>query len=245
MIIGMGTVQSTGPDSHGNEPPDVPVTGALPASLTSFVGRARELDELRSLFRQGKRLVTLVGVGGIGKTRLALELGFSAKDLGWANVYLVDLILTSPRPRPPDQLIWEPLAAERLELVVPPDHPLAARKRIRLPEVAQEPFVALSGVSEFREISDRLCHEAGFSPTVAFEADDVATVRALVGAGLGVAILPALHRPSASDAPATLAIAGQDATRPVGLAWMPGRQLPALADVFRTWLITTAPSWDW
>lgn len=157
----------------------------------------------------------------------------------------VDLILTSPRPRPPDQLIWEPLAAERLELAVPPGHPLAARKRIRLPEVAGEPFVALSGVSEFREISDRLCREAGYSPAVAFEADDVATVRALVGAGLGVAILPAVHWPPASGDPATLAIAGQDATRPIGLAWMSGRQLPALADAFRAWLISTAPSWDW
>jgi predicted ATPase len=96
MIIGMGTVQNIGPDSHGSESPDVPVTGALPASLTSFVGRARELDELRSLFREGKRLVTLVGVGGIGKTRLALELGFSAKDLGWANVYLVELASLTP-----------------------------------------------------------------------------------------------------------------------------------------------------
>ncbi|HEX6452750.1 MAG TPA: hypothetical protein VF060_25240 [Trebonia sp.] len=46
-------------------------------------------------------------------------------------------------------------------------------------------------------------------------------------------------------APATLAITGQDATRPVGLASMPGRQLPALADAFRTWLIGAAPSWDW
>ena len=67
------------------------VTGDLPMSLTTFVGRERELDELRSLFRAGKRLVTLVGIGGIGKTRLALELGFSAGDLGWAKVYLVEL----------------------------------------------------------------------------------------------------------------------------------------------------------
>jgi predicted ATPase/DNA-binding NarL/FixJ family response regulator len=69
----------------------VEVTGDLPVSLTAFVGRERELDELRSLFREGKRLVTLVGIGGIGKTRLALELGFSAGDLGWANVYFVEL----------------------------------------------------------------------------------------------------------------------------------------------------------
>ena len=32
-----------------------------------------------------------MGIGGIGKTRLALELGFSAGDLGWANVYFVEL----------------------------------------------------------------------------------------------------------------------------------------------------------
>ena len=67
------------------------VADDLPMSLTTFVGRERELDELRSLFREGKRLVTLVGIGGIGKTRLALELGFSAGDLGWAKVYLVEL----------------------------------------------------------------------------------------------------------------------------------------------------------
>jgi predicted ATPase/DNA-binding CsgD family transcriptional regulator len=70
---------------------DVEVVGNLPMSLTTFVGRERELDELRSLFRRGKRLVTLVGTGGIGKTRLALELGRGAGDPGWAKVYVVEL----------------------------------------------------------------------------------------------------------------------------------------------------------
>jgi predicted ATPase/DNA-binding CsgD family transcriptional regulator len=96
MIVGMGRAQNTGPDSPGDKRPDVQVTGALPVSLTSFVGRSRELDQLRSLFREGKRLVTLVGVGGIGKTRLALELGFSAGDLGWASVCLVELASLTP-----------------------------------------------------------------------------------------------------------------------------------------------------
>jgi predicted ATPase len=59
--------------------------------MTAFVGRERELDELRSLFREGKRLVTLVGVGGIGKSRLALELGADTTDMGWTRVYLVEL----------------------------------------------------------------------------------------------------------------------------------------------------------
>ena len=91
MIVGMGKVQDPGPGSRVDNPQDVEVTGDLPMSLTTFVGRERELDEIRSLFREGKRLVTLVGIGGIGKTRLALELGFSAGDLGWSKVYLVEL----------------------------------------------------------------------------------------------------------------------------------------------------------
>jgi DNA-binding transcriptional LysR family regulator len=173
-----------------------------------------------------------------------LRQGLSEEISGLLENGDVDLILASPRPRLPDHVTWEPLTSERLELVVPPGHPLAARKRIRLQEAAAEPFVAVAA-SEFREISDRLCREAGFIPAVAFEADDVATVRALVGAGLGIAILPALHPPSVSGGPATLAIAGQDATRPVGLAWIPGQQLPALADAFRTWVVSAAPSWDW
>ena len=44
----------------------------LPAAVTSFVGRERELVEIKRLL-PGKRLVTFVGMGGIGKTRLALQ----------------------------------------------------------------------------------------------------------------------------------------------------------------------------
>ena len=55
-------------------PPEPPAAPAQPeASLTSFVGRARELAELSALLAD-TRLVTITGVGGAGKTRLALEL---------------------------------------------------------------------------------------------------------------------------------------------------------------------------
>ena len=48
-------------------------SGNLPAEVTSFVGRRRELGEIRKKLTTA-RLVSLVGPGGVGKTRLALRM---------------------------------------------------------------------------------------------------------------------------------------------------------------------------
>ena len=62
----------------------------LPADLTSFVGREKELDEVRALV-MAERLVTLAGTGGVGKTRLAVRLGESLVETFRDGVWLVDL----------------------------------------------------------------------------------------------------------------------------------------------------------
>jgi non-specific serine/threonine protein kinase len=62
----------------------------LPISLTSFVGRARELLELEQLLLT-TRLLTLVGPGGVGKTRLALEVAHVSAGKYGAGVTLVEL----------------------------------------------------------------------------------------------------------------------------------------------------------
>jgi predicted ATPase/DNA-binding SARP family transcriptional activator len=62
----------------------------LPHSLTHFVGRASELDELQPLL-ETSRLLTLTGVGGAGKTRLALELAEAALEHFADGVWLVEL----------------------------------------------------------------------------------------------------------------------------------------------------------
>jgi predicted ATPase/class 3 adenylate cyclase len=51
----------------------------LPAQLTTFLGREREIDEIRTLLRAG-RLVTLTGPGGTGKTRLGIASASAAID---------------------------------------------------------------------------------------------------------------------------------------------------------------------
>src|SRR5258706_2542707 len=68
----------------------VPRLGNLPAETTSFVGRRRELAELRKKLA-GARIVSLVGPGGVGKTRLAVR---AASDLARgfpAGAWLVEL----------------------------------------------------------------------------------------------------------------------------------------------------------
>jgi non-specific serine/threonine protein kinase len=66
----------------------------LPALLTRFVGRERDLEQLAHLLAEN-RLLTLTGPGGVGKTRLALELAREAVDTrseDYADgVWLVDL----------------------------------------------------------------------------------------------------------------------------------------------------------
>jgi non-specific serine/threonine protein kinase len=68
----------------------------LPLQLTSFVGRGAEIDEVKR-FVSESRLVTLTGAGGIGKTRLALEVAAQLLGEFAEGVWLVELAgLTEP-----------------------------------------------------------------------------------------------------------------------------------------------------
>ncbi len=62
----------------------------LPEQLTGFVGRERELREMRELLDDG-RVVTITGSGGVGKTRLALQVAAELLDGSGDGVWLVEL----------------------------------------------------------------------------------------------------------------------------------------------------------
>ena len=69
-------------------PPEVP--GNLPIELTTFIGRAEEVKALAEEFTD-HRLVTLIGVGGTGKTRLAIETGLAVSATFPDGCWIVEL----------------------------------------------------------------------------------------------------------------------------------------------------------
>lgn len=63
----------------------------LPSQATGFLGRTAELAELRALVSGGSRLITIVGPGGIGKSRLALQVAADVLDGTGDGVWLAEL----------------------------------------------------------------------------------------------------------------------------------------------------------
>jgi predicted ATPase/DNA-binding XRE family transcriptional regulator len=72
------------PDSQG------PPRDNLPAQLTSFVARLTEIREIVALLRE-HRIVTVVGAGGVGKTRVAVQVGSDLLSECPDGVWLIDL----------------------------------------------------------------------------------------------------------------------------------------------------------
>lgn len=76
----------------GFNPPNKEGKSNLPPLITCFFGRSQELEQLRQwVLKERAPLVTLVGLGGSGKTRLALEFGHKVMDDFQGNVFFVSL----------------------------------------------------------------------------------------------------------------------------------------------------------
>jgi len=140
-----------------------------------------------------------------------------------------DLAVTSVRPD--GDYGWLPLYEERLVLIVPHEHPLARRRTVRPAELAQEQFVTPPAGFGYRSLTDGLLAAHGVVPRISFESQDLATIEGLVGAGLGVAIVPEAFAGLSGTTAVGLATAG--ARRAVGMTWRTDRELSQPAARFR------------
>lgn len=150
-----------------------------------------------------------------------------ALDEGSAEVALV-----SPLAERPD-LTTLHLHAEPLVLVVPRGHRLATRAKVAFEETATEMFVCMKPGYGMRTYLDDLAAAAGFTPDVRFEGDDLATLRGLVSAGLGVSVAP--RDPHGAPGCAEIPITDPEAVRRIGACWRDGSPT-ALAASFQALL---------
>jgi len=119
------------------------------------------------------------------------------------------------------------LLDDPLVVAVPDRHPLAARKAIRLNQLAEDAWVAGCGGGFCNEMVAEACAVAGFRPNVAFESDDHNVLMGLVASGMGVTLLPELAvsaRPGLTVRP----VAGSRPTRRIYAATVSdGHRSPA------------------
>ena len=147
----------------------------------------------------------------------------------------VDLSLFSPPEERPG-MRWEPVLTEEIYVVAALDHRLAQRETIALAELADEPLILLKPGYGMRSITDALCRQAGFTPRIAFEGEDAATVTGLATAGLGVGFIPALAAGERADV-RYLRVSEPRCERIIALAWMEDRYLSAAATLFRDFML--------
>ena len=173
-------------------------------------------------------------------TQVRDEHDSAALDGGHADLELGTRRFQSPQDA---EVHTRLIALEPLRLALPREHPLAGRPRLRLADVAGEPFISLRPASALRRLTDELCEQAGFRPDVIFEGDDLSNVRGFVAADLGVAIVPAPRAgsPEAVPGPVTyLEIADPGAVREIYLTWSAERRLLPATDLFRRHVIRRA-----
>ncbi|SDG76163.1 DNA-binding transcriptional regulator, LysR family [Lentzea fradiae] len=147
----------------------------------------------------------------------------------------IDLALVAP---PPDDPAIESVVVFEQELivVVPAAHPLAAREDVRLADLVDVDLILLEHGYGLRQITDDMFARAGLTPRVAFESQEIETVRGLVAAGLGVAVLTRAENPPQGlrELPLT-----PRSARVFGLAWLRDHPQPPAVRAFREHALRT------
>jgi DNA-binding transcriptional LysR family regulator len=125
----------------------------------------------------------------------------------------------------------EQLVSEELVAILPSDHRLANRRRVKMAELADEQFISYREGARLRELLVTAGRHAGFEPQVMLESNESQRIRQLVARGLGVAVLP---RSDAERPGPEVTVAGLSApklSRDISLAWRENRRLaPAAAE---------------
>ncbi|GIO15889.1 putative HTH-type transcriptional regulator YybE [Cohnella xylanilytica] len=134
-------------------------------------------------------------------------------------------------PGAAEQFRWAHLWTEELFVAVPAGHGLADRNSIRLEEIRDEPLITFKKGYGLRTIADNLLKEAGITPSIVFEGDEVHTVAGLTASGLGVSLIPGVQGLDENRL-RLLPVDHPPCRRQMGVAWVEDRYMPPTAGLF-------------
>ena len=153
------------------------LTGTISIGTVNSIG-IYFLPDILKLFNEENPQVK---VGIIFKSPSELVASVRAGKIDFA-------LLTSKRQYP--GLTAVPIQKTKMFLVAPPDHPLAAQETIQLSDLEKYPFLGFEEGMEVRAMMDALFRRMSLSIEYAMESSNVATIKHMAMAGLGLAILP-------------------------------------------------------
>jgi DNA-binding transcriptional LysR family regulator len=116
------------------------------------------------------------------------------------------------------------LVDDPMYLALPRNHPLAAKPRVRLSDVADETWVQESGAHSWcGSFHEAVCTNAGFQPKVGFRSDDYNVVQGLIAAGVGISLLPGLALTNLRDDIVVRSLGKGAPARKIAAATLAGR----------------------
>jgi LysR family hydrogen peroxide-inducible transcriptional activator len=117
-----------------------------------------------------------------------------------------------------------PLLTERLFAALPKSHKLARHRSLSLNDLRSEPFLLLRDGHCFRDTAVAACDRARLHPQVVFESGQFSSLLSMVGAGMGVSIVPEMAIEKNSTC-RYVPIADEQASRTIGTVVLRGRSL--------------------
>ena len=137
-------------------------------------------------------------------------------------------------PVPAKYLEVEALFEEELFLVLPTDHPLVKKEKIRPSDVEPYPFVLLDEVHCLTSSIVSYCRQRSFQPVAIERTSQLAMVQELVSLSHGVSMIPAMARQlDTCERRVYRSFAGRKPTREIAVVWNPYRFQSRLLKTFR------------
>ena len=106
-----------------------------------------------------------------------------------ANACEIDFAVAS-RPIQDRRMEVQDLFTEELRLALPPRHPLARKRTVRLADLEKEPFIVMKEGHCLGDQVLNFCERRDLKPTISFRSAQLETIQALVHSGVGISLVP-------------------------------------------------------